>query len=68
MANSVRSATTVMGGVPALMACLPKVGASPRTTADNRAADTPCVWALLQLLGFKPSSMATLLLPLHGSP
>jgi hypothetical protein len=41
-AATVRKVTTVSQGVPALMACLPKTGESPSTSAESNAAAMPC--------------------------
>src|SRR6185295_10050988 len=47
VAITVRSMTTVIGGVPALIACLPKTAVNPRTTAERSEAETP--WTLAEL-------------------
>src|SRR5574341_2441173 len=50
---TVRSMTTDCQGTFTSIACLPKMGARPSTTADNSAAETPCTCVESQWDGFR---------------
>src|SRR5690606_13593174 len=41
-ATTVRSAATLKGSTPAVIAILPRIGATPRKSGVNSAAESPC--------------------------